>query len=215
MSGSWSGSATRASLAGRGHLPWGRQRTEEIARKTGFQGLPCRRVASAIPSPLPASRVRPSAPRPRPHRPPQALPATPATLILSPLSGVQGARGQGWAGRIPEAEERTQVRRKLHPKLLGPPGAWRPAGRDPVPSRAGAGVARRRPRGGTSSQWRWYSSMVAPTLPGGGALGGLSSAAAHWSPGRTGPYLCPRAVPTQDSPLCRSRAAFMRAAAGY
>lgn len=51
------------------------------------------------------------------------------------------------------------------PQLSGPPSAWRPPGRETAPRRAGAGVARRQQRGGTSSQWRWYSSMVAPTLP--------------------------------------------------
>lgn len=44
--------------------------------------------------------------------------------------------------------------------------------------------ASRRQRGGTSSQGRWYTSMVALAVPGGGARLQLKFACAHWPPGR-------------------------------
>lgn len=141
-----------------------------------------------------------SAPIPRP---PRALPA--ARLAAHPQG--LGVGGRGRAGRVPAprgGEDRGSE--GAAPRLSGPPGAGRPPGRDASPRRARAGVARGRPRGGTSSQWRWYSSMVAPILPRGGATGGSNSAAAQWPPGRPRPRLCTGAVPTKAPPLCRSGA---------
>lgn len=136
----------------------GNSRADRLLRPVSDGRRPTPHPHRRTPSPA----FHPSAPIPRPAH---GLPVASATRTLSPPSGSRGRglglgragdRSQaGRGGSRPEGEGKTRARREPHPYSRGRPGAGRPPGRDASPRRAGAGVARGRPRGGTSSQWRW------------------------------------------------------------
>lgn len=150
--GSWSGSATRASFAGRRHLLWGRQGTEGLKSLSLQMAVPCNPPA---PSRIPSQAFHPST---LPHCQSQSLLTALATQASQPtLQASVWGKGDG-RGEPPAWRRR--------PNSRGLRGPGEHTAESHALRRERAGVALRRQSGNTSSQWRWYSSIVFPTLPG-------------------------------------------------